>query len=260
MAGMDVHPTAVLGAAPPAGPRYQPLGRAERLGWLTLAALVLFVPYLWVGRWMAGRTDVTLHQLPTFIDAWAPFWPSWTVIYLWMMPQAIAPASVITDRVVLLRSFAAYLTMYAVGMCFWVGYPVTVPRTPVPVEDLFTYGVAFMRWADPPVNCFPSMHVADATLAALVVWRHDRLVGRALLAATPLVWWSTITLDQHWFVDGLAGLLLAIAADRLWLARLPAERFRRLPRAWHLTWIGLFVAAFLAIASGWWLGWIPEAG
>ncbi len=207
--------------------------------------------------------SATLHTLPLPIDDRVPLSPPWVVAYLWLFAQVWAPLVIVTERRVLRQGVLAFTFLVAAGMPFWILWPVTVPREPVPITDLWTYGLTLTRVIDPPANCFPSMHVAESCLAALLVRRHDRPVGDVLLLCTALIWYSTMALDQHWFVDGAAGVALALLADRWFFRPLPAALFRSKSRRWHLLWIGIYVALFTLAASGWWLGWLelsPEDG
>jgi hypothetical protein len=103
------------------------------------------------------------------------------------------------------------------------------------------------------------MHVGLAVMAALVVRRHDPRAGTLLLGSAALIWWSTLSIRQHWTADGLVAAAMAVTADHLWFGRraLPPEALRPLPRRWHLTWIGAYVGAVLVLMSGWFLGWMP---
>ncbi len=153
------------------------------------------------------------------------------------------------------RSWLAFILMIAAGIPFWLLFPVTVPREPVPVTDLWSYGLALTRFIDPPTNCFPSMHVADAALGALIMRRHDRRVGNLLIATTALIWYSTVALDQHWIVDGALGLAIAFTANALAFRGLPETEFRSRASTWHASWLGLYVLLVLITSSGWWTGW-----
>jgi len=168
----------------------------------------------------------------------------WLIVYFFMYFQILAPASAVKDQRVLVRMCWAYILMYAVAVPIWLWLPVTVPRDPVRVADFWTYSMNVLRWKDPPVNCLPSMHVAHSAVAALVVRRVDRLMGRVLLFATGLIWWSTLAVGQHWFVDGLLGLILAVGADWLvfdYYRPLPKSAFSRIDRRWHWAWFGFFL-------------------
>lgn len=139
----------------------------------------------------------TLHQLPMPIDDWVPFSAPWVLAYLFLIPVVCSPVFLIRKRRLLLRAALAFGLLISSGVPFWLLFPVTVPRPDVPVVDLWTFGVALTRAIDPPTNCFPSMHVAEALFAALLMRRIDRPVGGLLVVATALIWYSTLALDQH---------------------------------------------------------------
>jgi membrane-associated phospholipid phosphatase len=63
---------------------------------------------------------------------------------------------------------------------------------------------------------FPSLHAAVSLLALVSAWRHERRLFWPLLPFVLGLWLSTIYLRHHYFVDLLAGFLLAPLA--LWLA------------------------------------------
>jgi len=149
--------------------------------------------------------------------------------------------------------------MYAVSVPVWLVWPVTVPRFPVADSGFWVFTLNLMRATDPPINCLPSMHVAVAMFAALLVRQVDRAVGGMLLAMIPLIWYATMALDQHWFVDGLAGMMLALVAVRLTrrLIPVPSCALVALPRSAHLCWLAPFGAAVGGLYGLWALGWVP---
>jgi membrane-associated phospholipid phosphatase len=118
---------------------------------------------------------------------------------------------------------------FGVVACFFMGYalyvafPAAPPRLVLVYEftkNLRGYPVGFsslsaQAFALLPVDsraAFPSLHTA-ASLAALVyAWRHLRWWFWILLPFVLGLWASTIYLRHHYFVDLLAGWLLAPAA------------------------------------------------
>lgn len=225
---------------------------------VALTGSVLLPVYGAIGIWTAASHE-KMHMLPSFIDSIVPFSAPWVLIYAMVFMQCLAPLFTITDSRVLTRTVAGYFTLYAFGTPVWLLYPVAVQRDPVPIVDVWTYGIGIVRYLDPPGNCMPSMHVALAVLASLVVYRHDRRVGWLLGGSAALIWWSTLAIRQHYAADGLVGAGMAVLADRMWFDTqpLPPEAFRPLAVAWHAVWLGAFVAAVLVLMSGWWFGWVP---
>jgi hypothetical protein len=61
------------------------------------------------------------------------------------------------------------------------------------------------------ISAFPSMHVEIAALVALLGWRINRGLGIALTAYAAVVFVASICLGWHYAVDGIAGILLAVA-------------------------------------------------
>ena len=201
----------------------------------------------------ANRVEAQ-HQVPTAIDAWIGLIPASVLVYGLLYPQVVTPLLLVVKRHMLVRAGIAYMVVIAAGLPFWLLWPVGMERSELPVTDLFSYGVALIRWIDPPVNCFPSMHVAETYFAAFLTLRLNRRIGRLMIPVATAIWWSTLALDQHWFLDGLAGLGLAFVVDRIAFGSktLTADDFESLgPRrllgslAFYIFLFGLFAAPYL---------------
>jgi membrane-associated phospholipid phosphatase len=67
---------------------------------------------------------------------------------------------------------------------------------------------------------FPSLHAAYPALGAIFAWRRYPWLAAGLVAWTALVWYGIVYLGEHYVVDALAGLALALAATAAvaWLA------------------------------------------
>jgi membrane-associated phospholipid phosphatase len=140
-----------------------------------------------------------------------------------------------------LRAFRA--VMMAVIVCFYLGYflyalfPAAPPRL-VLVYEYSTSLEGYPRLFSSlearafellPVDsraAFPSLHTAVSLVALVTAWRHVRPFFWVLLPFVLGLWVSTIYLRHHYFVDLLAGWLLAPAAlwaaprlDRWWARR-----------------------------------------
>lgn len=232
------------------------VGVLEKLGLGGVVISLLMALYLGSAHRSAAAPE-GLHVMPTPIDALVPLQPWAVLVYGLLYFVIFVPLALVQDRRIVLRGGLAYVSIVLMGLPFWLFYPVFVPRDPVPITDLFTYSLAMIRALDPPTNCFPSMHVAEAYLAALVVRRLDPPLGRGLLLVATGVWWSTLALGQHWFVDGLAGALMAFAVDHLAFDRrpLPPEAFHSGGRRGVVWAAALYVALFLSLTTPWWLGW-----
>ncbi|GAC1338238.1 MAG: phosphatase PAP2 family protein [Candidatus Dormibacteria bacterium] len=78
-----------------------------------------------------------------------------------------------------------------------------------------------------PVAAFPSMHAAYPLLGALALWRISRRGAYLALAWSCLVWFSVVYLGEHYVVDVLGGVALALATWAL-LTRLLVPRLAAL--------------------------------
>ena len=220
---------------------------------LLISASAIVTPlaaYLVVGNLTATGTT---YQLTGELDSLIPFCLPWVIPYIYMYVSSVAPACAIADRRLLVRWALAVTLMYAIAIPIWVLYPVTVPRVAVLGSDYYSYLLRLIQTLDPPTNCFPSMHVAVATLGALVVRRVDKIVGTILLATVLPIWYSTVAVQQHWVVDGGAGLLLGVSSYLIVYGKieLPAEAFERLPRSAHLVWVGVLIIALMVLRVMW---------
>jgi len=84
-------------------------------------------------------------------------------------------------------------------------------------EGFFAWSLQFIYDSDRPYNCFPSLHVAYAFLAALTCYRIHRGLGIAALVYAALIGISTLYTKQHYVVDVVAGALLAYVAYLVFL-------------------------------------------
>jgi len=254
-AGLHTNQTATPEPGPPDGERPHPLTPQRRLAVLLATMAVSVGTYTSLNLHLAG-TSVT-RTLETPVDALVPLDVIAMLPYGGIYAIALTPACLITDRRLLDRCAVGYLLLLALALPIWLLWPVTVPRGPAFGNGLLDWGLTFVRWMDPPTNCFPSMHVAETVLAAWFCWRMDRRVGAAVGALALSVWWSTMALDQHWFLDGLVGGLLAVlvGVGVLAVRPLPAVAFAPGPRR-HLLWAAaLYVAMFVVVGLPWALGW-----
>lgn len=232
-----------------------PVTPLVRLGTVAGGGVLLYGLYGAVGV-LTATSDAALHTVPVFVDDWVSWSPAWVVFYLALFAQVLVPAVLVEDRRVLFRGGVAYGLLVLLGLPLWLFWPVTVPRPALEVTDLYTWGVALTRWLDPPTNCFPSMHVAESYLAALVVRRCNRALGLGLVGMATLIWYSTLAIGQHWFVDGLAGLGLALLVDAVVfrLRPLPPGAYRCGP-SWRVGWVVLLYALLFVLAAlPWWTG------
>lgn len=216
---------------------------------LLLMALVPF--YLFIA---SSIEDRTLHAPALALDHALPLLPAWAIVYGAMYAFLIVlPVFLVRQDDHIRRTFLAYLMVWiAAYVCFWV-YPTIAPRpTKVTGTGFIVWGLQFLYGADPPYNCFPSLHVAHSFVSALTCHRVNKSVGVVAIICASLVGLSTLFTKQHYVLDVIAGVLLAGVAYVVFLRGCQRERIpeleRRLAPAFAFC-VGCLVA--FGVASFW---------
>lgn len=114
------------------------------------------------------------------------------------------------------KSYRGLLINLLIGMIisyiiFYV-FPTTVPRPIINSKDIFSRLVLIIYNRDNPYNCFPSIHVINAALTAIYVNREsklNRVIKGISTTVSILIILSTMFIKQHYFLDAVAGILIA---------------------------------------------------
>jgi membrane-associated phospholipid phosphatase len=212
----------------------------ERVVALLLAVILPLFGYLIVGYYTNGNNT---NQLETDIDTLVPMSAAWVFTYILMYVLSLAPICAISNISLLKRWVLNVGVMYMIAIPVWILLPVGVPRIHLEGDSFGVFLLGIIQFLDPPTNCFPSMHVAVATLSALVIRDVDKCIGSLILCAVPPIWYSTIAVGQHWAVDGIAGAVLAVTTYIMVSKGLPLSRqaFGRIERLYHFVWVLLFI-------------------
>jgi membrane-associated phospholipid phosphatase len=119
------------------------------------------------------------------------------------------------------------VTCFFMGYALYLAFPAAPPRLVLVYEftkNLRGYPVGFSTLSAGAFSllptdsraAFPSLHAAASLVALVFAWRFARWWSWVLLPFVLGLWASTIYLRHHYFVDLVAGWLLAPAA--VWLA------------------------------------------
>ena len=217
-----------------------------------MVTLMLLVPcYLFI----ANRAAVgTVHAPELPWDRAVPLQPTWALIYgaLYMF-LIVLPVIVVREEAHIRRTFWTYLAVWITAYVCFLVYPTVAPRPSEVVGDGFAvWGLRFLYDADPPYNCFPSLHVAHSFVSALTCYRLDRRLGHGALFCASLVAISTLFTKQHYIADVVAGIVLAFAAYVLILRGYPRRNVPELDR--HLAPIlalGVLAVVGLGVVGFW---------
>ena len=213
--------------------------------------LMVLIPFYLV---IAAVTDDRMMHAPELaLDRMVPLQPAWSVIYLSYLLSPFLPLLMIRHEEHIRRTFLAWLMVWSVGYVCFLVYPTMAPRTDeVDGKGFFAWFLQGIYDADPPRNCFPSLHVATACVAALTCWRVHRGVGMVALLWAMLIAASTVFTKQHYVADVIAGMFLAGAAYGVFLRKCPLRPIPELDRraAPHLM-LGLFGIYGLFVVCSW---------
>ncbi len=188
-----------------------------------MVALFAIIPiYLFIGAPGAGQT---LHVPEIALDRTFSLVPGWSGIYGSLFLAALLPAFVVHQQELVRRTILAFLTIWLVAFAIFLTYPTLTPRPPKVVGDSFAdWGLRLIYSSDTKYNCFPSLHVAQCYLAALICSRVHRGVGAAAIVWASLVALSTLFTKQHYVLDVLAGMVLAYLAYHFIVRSFPKDR------------------------------------
>ena len=195
-----------------------------------LVVLMLLVPfYIFIGAlMMPGRT---LHVPELALDRVVLLQPTWCLVYGSLYVFVVLPLLVVRQEEQIFRTVLAYLMVWIVAYVCFLVYPTIAPRPANVIgEGFFAWGLRFLYSADPPYNCFPSLHVAHSFVSALTCYRVNRGVGIAAVLWASLIGVSTLYTKQHYIVDVFAGIFLAYVAYVMFLRSYPREAVPELDR------------------------------
>lgn len=190
---------------------------------LTGAVVAFFlVGYFGVG-WLATE-PAHARSLATPLDAAIPFLLGSVLVYWSILPMGLLPVFVVAERAAFRRVALAYTVTIAVALATFVAFPVTSqdfrPHAAAYAEAGFPgWLLQLLYFLDPPMNLFPSLHLALAFLAALAAVHVRSPIGWIALVWALGIAASVCTTKQHYAVDALAGVGLALLVHRAVVAR-----------------------------------------
>lgn len=184
---------------------------------IPMILLVSLIPFYLV---IAGRArGSAVHAPELALDRLLPLTPTWALVYgaLYLF-LIVLPIIVVQPEELIRRTVWTYLTVWIVSYACFLLYPTIAPRPDKVIGDGFAvWGLRALYNADPPYNCFPSLHVAHSFVSALACYRVNRNLGLVAMSCASLVAISTLFTKQHYVADVIAGIFLALVAYAVFL-------------------------------------------
>ncbi|MCB6182915.1 phosphatase PAP2 family protein [Leeia sp. TBRC 13508] len=186
---------------------------------------LFFVGYLYLLHHPSGN----ITRIPTtIVDQIVPFSMYGLPVYLSLWLYVSLPNFLIHTFAELADYGWRVATPCVLGLAIFYFYPTMI--TPNPADWHGIESIEFLKKVDAAGNACPSLHVAMALYSCL--WMHWRLARiRAAKWVNVINWawcigiiWSTMAIRQHFFIDVLAGILLALTTA--YLTRLKSHAMR----------------------------------
>ena len=153
--------------------------------------------------------------LPMFwIDRTVPFVANTVWIYVSEYIYFITVYWLCRDWENASRLFCSFFTLQVLSVLIFCLWPTTYPRGdfPLPADLNLLTKMLFttLRQTDTPASCCPSLHVSSVYLCSFVFLREQRSKFKWIFLWSTLIALSTLTTKQHYGIDVVAGLGMAI--------------------------------------------------
>ena len=198
---------------------------------ISFYAMGVAVPLLGNGKvdtLLLGWDRALLGETPAV--AWEPWLRPWAedvamTGYLFFFYYLVAEPAVycIKNLRLFRKCIVGLFTLYALAFTSYTVFPAGGPWRWMTFETPL-HGPWLLDWTLGPVNegsnavdVFPSVHLAASLYLLRFDWQHGRRRFWVYLLPCLVLWWSTMYLRFHYFVDLLAGAAMALAG--WWMAQ-----------------------------------------
>jgi membrane-associated phospholipid phosphatase len=122
-----------------------------------------------------------------------------------------------------LRCAITVVTNTLIASCIFFFFPTRMPAAIYTSEEHTHYFLSrFVQSLDVQTNCFPSLHIANAFIAAYYLTLERKLFVKWIVWTWfILICWSVISTGQHYFYDIIGGIILAMIS--LFIIRKPGQ-------------------------------------
>lgn len=157
-------------------------------------------------------TPVELPML--WIDQATPFLPYTIWIYLSESLLFVSVYVLTRDMQNVNKYLYSMAALQIVSVVIFIFWPTTFPRDLFPIPDnldpLTHFLLNLTRKSDDPSNCLPSLHVSGVYLSSFIFLDEQKKKFPLFFSWATLVAISTLTIKQHYLLDVLAGLGMAV--------------------------------------------------
>jgi membrane-associated phospholipid phosphatase len=157
----------------------------------------------------------TPQYLPmTWVDQAVPFIPLTLWIYISEYVFFAAIYLTCRDLVNANKYLYSFFALQTVSVAIFWMWPTTFPRHLFPLPDnldpLTHFAFNTLRQSDTPASCCPSLHVSSVYLSSFIFLDDQKKKFPFFFVWGTLIALSTLTTKQHYLIDVVAGLIMAI--------------------------------------------------
>lgn len=177
---------------------------------MLLLAALLYLP--------ANHFHLYPPQLLPFwwLDTVVPFIPETVWIYTSEYIFFIVVYITCKDMVNLNKYFYSFLVLQISSVFIFWFWPTTYPRELFPLtndlDPLTHYVFSALRVTDTPANCCPSLHVSSVYLSSFIFLDDQKKKFPFFFLWGTAIAVTTLTTKQHYLIDVIAGLAMALVA------------------------------------------------
>ena len=179
--------------------------------------VALYFTTAWIGALRGPAFDAGLP-----LDARIPYLPGFQYAYVLCYVVPLGLFFVDREPAFLNRAYAAFIAANACAFLVFALFPVEGPVRELSSQDATpgNFVIALITSVDSRYNAFPSLHVANPWLVALLCVERRGWTLRSALFVTVAVLISAATLfvRQHYILDVAAGMVLAFTTLLLFRA------------------------------------------
>jgi membrane-associated phospholipid phosphatase len=180
--------------------------------WAAIGYVAFCILYTLTGN-LPVRTPTTLTPSP--VDNFIPFtnWAIW--IYHSQFVFLLLSIYVIKEPENLRHIFYSMVMACLLSFAIFILYPTNIPRLVQTGDGLTAKAFQILYSIDSSANCFPSLHVSLACLSATGIFREKKRFSVFAIVWACLITLSTMATKQHYFVDVIGGLAVAMISRKL---------------------------------------------
>jgi membrane-associated phospholipid phosphatase len=172
---------------------------------------------------LVNKPSLNSHDVSIFMDDLIKFNSLFVIPYVYWYAHMILLLGyfMIKNKLTFIKAVTCLVVGSFISYALFLSYPTSMNRPLIEVNNTFDKLTQFIYSQDNPGNCFPSMHVSETIV--ITFYFVKVYTGKLLRVIIPIfaffIILSTVFLKQHYFLDVIGGLLLAVgliyAVERL---------------------------------------------